>query len=81
MVPFQFGKNKEAFGVDLYALVQVLKIFEQIGETGREYAIFSASEAAPRQIQTDERGPGQRYAVEAIEVAGRLLLNNHVALQ
>lgn len=50
---------------------------ERTRESGRSYTIFSDSEAAVRRIQTDKRGPGQRHAVEAIEVAGRLLRNGN----
>lgn len=55
----------------LYAIVQAWSTFENRGDTDWDHTIFPGSDA-----RADERGPEQRYAVEAIEVTGRLLRNN-----
>lgn len=68
---FHLGKNKNVFDVELHALYQALKTFEARDQTDGHYTIFSGSAAAIRRTTPDDRGPGQRFAVAAIDVCSR----------
>ena len=45
---------------------------DQRQETGRQYTILADSTAAIERIRTDTIGPGQRFAIAAMEVCNRI---------
>ena len=63
------GKNKEVFDAEVFAVGQALQVLNRRGEEGREYTIFSDSQAALTRVQHDRTGPGQGLAIEAITTA------------
>ena len=77
---FHLG-NKEVFDAEIHAIHQALSIMGQRQETGRRYTVFADSTAAIGGIRSDIIGPGQRFAVAAIEVGTRLMSRgNDVAI-
>ena len=38
---FHLGTNKEIFDAEVYAIYQALRVFEERGQAGRKYTIFS----------------------------------------
>ena len=70
---YHLGRNKKVFDAELHTLCRALQVFGDREESGRRYTIFSNSAAVIDRITTDRLGPGQRLAMEAIEVCTRLL--------
>ena len=66
---FHLGTNKEVFDAEVYAIYQALRVFEERGQTGRKYTIFSDCQPAIRRALSDALGPGQQWARAIIEVA------------
>ena len=69
---FHLGTNKEVLNAEVYSICQALSIAEQRQESSRRYTLIVDSTAAIEGIRLDSIGPGQRFAVSAIEVATRL---------
>ena len=69
------GRNKEVFDAEIFAIGRALEVLNEREEEGREYTIFSDSQAALSRILHDRTGPGQALAIRAIttarEVTGR----------
>ena len=63
------GRNKEVFDAEVFAVGQALHVLNRRGEKGREYTIFSDSQAALSRVQYDRTGPGQGLAIETITTA------------
>ena len=52
---------------EVYTVYQALSIADQRQESGLRYTLFVDSTAAIERIRSDSIGPGQRFAVAAIE--------------
>jgi hypothetical protein len=50
---------------------------EQRQERGRQYTVFVDSTSAITRVRDDDLGPGQRFAVAAIEVCSRIIANDN----
>ena len=75
------GMNKEVFDAKVYAIYQALRIFEERGQSGKKYTIFSDCQPAIRRALSDALGPGQQWARAIIEVATQLVnCNNEVLI-
>ena len=70
---FHLGSNKEVFDAEVFAIYQALRVIDQRQETGRNYTIFVDSTSAIERIRTDYLGPGQQFAIAAIEVCIRIM--------
>ena len=70
---FHLGNNKEVFDAEVFAIYQALCVFEQRQESSHGYTIFADSTSAIDRVRTDVIGPGQRFAVAAMEVCDRVL--------
>ena len=55
------GRNKEAFGAEVFAILQAVKLLND-REQGQRYTVFSDSQAAIARVQDDSTGPGQALA-------------------
>ena len=73
---FQLG-TKEVFDAEVFAIHQALRAIEQRQERGHGYTIFVDSTSAIDRVRDDELGPGQRFAVAAIEVCNRIITNDN----
>ena len=56
----------------MFAILQALKVFDERGQSGKEYTIFSDCQPAIQRARADQLGPGQCWARAIIEVASRL---------
>ena len=74
---FHLGTNKGVFDAEVFAVYQALRTIERRGERGRQYAIFVDSTSAITRVRDDATGPGQRFAVAAIEVCTRVTANDN----
>ena len=74
---FHLGTNKEAFDAEVFAIYQALRTIEQRQERGHGYTVFVDSTSAIGRVRDDELGPGQRFAVAAIEVCSRIVANGN----
>ena len=74
---FHLGTNKEVFGAETFAIYQALRIVDQRQESGHGYTVFVDSTAAIYRVRTDALGPGQRFAIAAMEVCGRVLARDN----
>ena len=63
----------QVFDAEVYAIYQALRVFEERGQTGRKYTVFSDCQPAIRRALSDALGPGQQWARAIIEVATRLI--------
>ena len=71
---FHLGSNKEAY--------QARRVLDQRQEKGHEYTIFADSTSAIVRVRTDVIGPGQRFAIAAMEVCDRVITRqNTVAIR
>ena len=59
------------------AIYQALRALDQRQESGRQYTVFADSTAALDRVRSDTRGPGQHFAVAAIEACARLLARDN----
>lgn len=57
---------------EVYAISQALSIIDQRQESGHRYTIFVNSAAAIDRIRSGSTGPGQRFAIAAIETCTRV---------
>ena len=60
--------KKEVFDAETYAIYQALRTLDPRRECGHQYTVFVDSTAAIVGVRTDVTGPGQRFAVVAMEV-------------
>ena len=74
---FQLGTNKEVFDAEVFAIYQALSTIERRQERGHSYTVFVDSTSAIDRVRDDELGPGQRFAVAAIEVCSRIITNDN----
>ena len=70
---FRPGTNKEVFGAEAFATYQALRTFEEGGESGRSFTVFSDSQSAIRRVLTNALIPGKQWAIAIIEVGTRLV--------
>ena len=70
---FHLGANNEGFGAETLAIYQALRAFDQQQESDRRYTVFVDSTSAITRVGDDALGPGQRYAVAAIEACSCIL--------
>ena len=68
---YHLGSNK-VFDAEVFAVYRALDVIDQRQETGRRYTVFVDSMSATNRVRDDSLGPGQRFAVAAIEVATRI---------
>ena len=57
----------------MFAIYQALRVLDRCQESGHRYTVFVDSTAAIDRMRTDALGPGQRFAIAAMEVCDRLL--------
>ena len=69
---FYLGDNKEVFDAEVFAILQALK-FDERGQSGKEYTIFSDCQPAIQRARSDQLGPGQCWARAIIEVASEVV--------
>ena len=69
---FYLGDNKEVFDAEVFAILQTLRVFDERGQAGKEYTVFSDCQPAVQRARLDQLGPGQCWARAIIEVASRL---------
>ena len=55
------------FDTEVYTIAQALSVLNLRQETNRKYAIFVDSTSAIDRIRTDSIGPGQSFAISAID--------------
>ena len=68
---------KEVFDAEVFAIYQALRAIEQKQERGRQYTVFVDSTLAITRVGDDDLGPGQRFAVAAIEGCSRVIANDN----
>ena len=79
---YHLGSNKEVFDAEVFAVYRALRVIEQGRERGRHHTIFVDSTSAITRVRDGGLGPGQRFAVAAIEVCSRAIANdNSVTIQ
>ena len=66
------GKNKEAFDVEVFAIMRAVRLLEERGESGTAYTVISDSQAAIARVQHDGCGPAQALARATIAMADGL---------
>ena len=74
---FHLATNKEVFDAEVFAIFQALLWLDQRQESGRRYTLFAGSTAAIERVRPDCIGPGQRFAIAAIEVCDRILTRDN----
>ena len=78
---FHLG-NKEVFDAEVYAVSQALEVLERRQESGCRYTIFVDSTSAIGRVRSDSIGPGQSFAIAAIEQCSRVIArSNEVAIR
>ena len=70
---YHISDNKEVFDAEVYAVFQALSIIDQRQESGYRYTAFVDSTSAIERVRSDSIGPGQRFAVAAIEACSRVM--------
>ena len=66
----------------MYAIFQALSIINQRQERGHRYTVFVDSTAAIDRVRSDSIGPGQGFAIAAIEAYTRIISrSNEVAIR
>ena len=79
---YHLGANKEVFDAETFAIYQALRALDQRQESGHRYTVFADSTSAIDRVRSDALGPGQRFAVAAIEDYSRILArDNDVIIQ
>ena len=74
---FQLGTNKEVFDAEAFAIYQALRALDQRQERGSRYTVFLDSTSAINRVSNEVLGPGQQFAVAAIEVCSRILARDN----
>ena len=65
--------SKEVFDAETFAVYQALRASGRRQECGYRYTIFVDSTAAIDRVRADALGPGQRFAIAAMEPCDRFL--------
>ena len=65
---YHLGTKKEVFGAETIANYQALHALDERQESGHRYTVFVDSTSAINWVRDDALGPGQCFAVAAIEV-------------
>ena len=65
---------------EVYAIYQALRIFEERGQSGKKYTVFSDCQPAIRRALSGALGPSQQWARAIIEGATRLISCNNEVL-
>ena len=79
---FHLGKNKEVFDAEVYAIFQALSIINQRQERVHRYTVFVDSTSAIDRVRSDSIGPGQSFAIAAIETCTKIISrSNEVAIR
>lgn len=71
------GRKKEIFDAETFAIYHALPILDRRQESGHQYTVFVSSTAAIDRFRTDALGPGQRFAIAAMEVCGRVFARDN----
>jgi len=66
------GYNQEAFDAECAALARALESASRRNTVPNRVTIFTDAQAAIRRMASDEPGPGQKYALEAMKHIARL---------
>ena len=74
---FHLGTNKEVLDAEDFAIYQALQTIERREERGHSYTIFVDSTSAIDRVRGDQLGPGQSFAVAAIEACSRTTDNDN----
>ena len=74
---YHLGTNKEVFDAEVFAIYQALRVIGQRQESGHRYTLFVDSTSAIDRVRTDALGPGQRFAIAAMEVCDRVLARDN----
>ena len=61
--------NKEAYGVEAYAIYRGVGDLRAARGSGSHYTIFSDFASAVDRVRTDQVGPGKRLAIATHEVS------------
>ena len=76
---FHLEDNREVFDAEVYAISQVLEVLDRRQESGRRYTIFVDSTSAIDRARSDSIGPGQSFAIAAIEWCSRAIARSNEA--
>ena len=74
------GKNKEVFDAEVFATMWVVRLLDEREERGRDYTIFSDSQAAVSRVQHDRRGPAQALARVVIATVDNLTARDNTLI-
>jgi ribonuclease HI len=74
---YNLGTNKEVFDAETFAIYQALRALDQRQESGHQYTVFVDSTSAIDRMRRDTFGPGQHFAVAAIEVCSWILARDN----
>ena len=74
---FYLGTNKEVFDAETFAIYQALRILDRRQESGHQCMVFVDSTATNDWVRTNTPGPGQRFAIAAMEVWDRVLAHDN----
>ena len=74
---YHLGTNKEVFDAEAFAIYQALRALDQRQERGSRYTVFLDSTSAINRVSNEVLGPGQQFAVAAIEVCSRILARDN----
>ena len=61
------------FYAETFAIYQALRVLDRRQESGHRYTVFVDTTAAIDRVRTDALGPGQRFAIPAMEDCDRAL--------
>ena len=67
--PWSLGSQASPFDAEVAALVRAIEICALDAERGRQFRIFTDSQAAVQRLQSDRPGPGQALARRGIRIA------------
>ena len=67
------GRTQEAFGAELMAIRMGMRSMVARPTSGKDYTVFTDSQAAMVRAQNDRPGPGQQRAIEIVEAADTLV--------
>ena len=79
---YHLGYDKEFFDGEIFAVCRALGAIDQRQERGRSFNIFVNSTSAITRVRDDLMGPGQPFAMAAIEVCACIIAReNRVNIQ
>ena len=74
---FYLGTNKAVFDAETFAIYQALRVLGRRQESGHRYTAFVDSTATTDRVRNDTLGPGQRFALAAMEVCDRVFVRDN----